>query len=121
MRTCVACADSEIEVTCDRVAFIKDGQVVASQDLRETAAAHARRVTVRAHNLQPATVTGLSRWATNPVLEADELRFDVASDAVVPAIVEHLVTSGANVFRVSPQPTSLEDVFVRLVGEDRGL
>ena len=25
---------SEIEVTCDRVAFIKDGEVVASQDLR---------------------------------------------------------------------------------------
>ena len=38
---------SEIAVTCDRVAFIKDGQVVASQNLKETAAASARRVTRR--------------------------------------------------------------------------
>jgi ABC-2 type transport system ATP-binding protein len=112
---------SEIEVTCDRVAFIKDGQVVASQDLAEAAAARARRVSVRVRNLQPSVVFELSRWTEKAVLEADELRFDVASDDVVPTVVRHLVESGAEVYRVSPEPTSLEDLFVSIVGEDRGL
>jgi ABC-2 type transport system ATP-binding protein len=112
---------SEIEVTCDRVAFIKEGEVVASQDVRETAAASARRVTVSVRNLPAGVVAGLDRWARNPVVTAEELRFDVASDEVLPDIVRHLVSSGADVYRVSPEPTSLEDVFVRLVGEDQGL
>jgi ABC-2 type transport system ATP-binding protein len=112
---------SEIEVTCDRVAFIKDGEVVASQDLRESAIANARRVNVRATNVSDEAVAALAPWTSALVRDGDELHFDVASSDAVPAIVRHLVGAGADVHRVSPEPTSLEDVFVRIVGEDRGL
>jgi ABC-2 type transport system ATP-binding protein len=112
---------SEIEVTCDRVAFIKDGQVVASQDLRESAIANARRVSVHATNVTTEAVDQLSRWTSALARDGDRLHFDVQSTDVLPEIVRHLVNSGANVFRVSPEPTSLEEVFVRVVGEDRAL
>jgi hypothetical protein len=35
--------------------------------------------------------------------------------------VRLLVASGADVYCVTPEPLSLEDLFVKLVGEDRGL
>jgi len=117
---------SEIEVTCDRVAFIKEGEVVASRDLRETRATN-RRVTVHARNVTADAVSQLSQWTTRPPTfgaadgVAEELSVDVASDDLVPAIIRHLVASGADVYRVSPAPTSLEDLFMALVGEDSGL
>jgi ABC-2 type transport system ATP-binding protein len=112
---------SEIEVTCDRVAFIKDGAIVASQDVKALAEASAHPVTVRAANVTPAAIDELSRWTSGLVRQDDELHFEVASFDMLPEIVRHLVNSGADVFQVSPEPTSLEDVFVRVVGEDRGL
>ena len=112
---------SEIEITCDRVAFIKDGEVVASQDLRETALGTARRVSVRASGLSNDTVSALAPWTSAMERSGDELHFDVASSDAIPDIVRHLVGAGANVYQVSPQPTSLEDVFMRIVGEDKAL
>jgi ABC-2 type transport system ATP-binding protein len=46
---------SEIEVTCDRVAFIKDGAIVESRDLRADGGATARRVRITAatHRRRP--------------------------------------------------------------------
>jgi ABC-2 type transport system ATP-binding protein len=112
---------SEIEVTCDRVAFIKEGEVVAEQDLRVSAGAHARRVSVQAANLQADLVSGLTAWASGLEHEGDELRFDVTSVAVLPNVVRYLVAGGADVYRVAPEATSLEEVFVQVVGEDSGL
>ena len=117
---------SEIEVTCDRVAFIKEGEVVASRDLGEIRATN-RRVTVHARNVTADAMSQLTQWTTHPPTygpndgTAEELSVDVASDDVVPAIIRHLVSSGADVYRVSPAPTSLEDLFMAVVGEDSGL
>ncbi len=55
---------SEIELICDRVAFIKEGEVVASQDLRESAVANARRVHIRAGNITPEAEAGLRSVAS---------------------------------------------------------
>jgi hypothetical protein len=54
-------------------------------------------------------------------LSENGLLVDVASDDAIPAIVRHLVGVGADVSQVVTESTSLEDVFLRLVGEDRGL
>jgi ABC-2 type transport system ATP-binding protein len=112
---------SEIEVTCDRVAFIKHGEVVASQDLRTSTAATARRVAVRARRVSESAVAALTGRASDVARNGDELRFDVASEDVLPEIVRGLVGAGADVYSVALESTSLEDVFVRLVGEDVGL
>src|SRR6202035_5706803 len=49
---------SEIEITCDQVAFIRDGEIVTTRDLR-AAEEEKVRVTVRALKLTPQTVAGL--------------------------------------------------------------
>ena len=112
---------SEIEVTCDRVAFIKDGAIVESRDLRGDESAATQRVRITANNVVPSTVSQLSRWTTKSEMSGDELVLDIPSADVIPSIVRHLVTSGADVSRVTAEATPLEDVFIRLVGEDRGL
>jgi ABC-2 type transport system ATP-binding protein len=111
---------SEIEITCDRVAFIKDGEVIANQDLR-TSSPEGFHVTAQVGNLPPATVAQLAGLVRAPRYEGDELTFGVPSQDVLPEIVRLLVASGADVYRVTPEPLSLEDLFVKLVGEDRGL
>jgi ABC-2 type transport system ATP-binding protein len=112
---------SEIEVTCDRVAFIRDGEIVDSRDLREDQPATGRRVRITARQIMPSIVTQLTQWSRVTELSETGLLVDVASDDAIPAIVRHLVGTGAEVSQVVTESTSLEDVFVRLVGEDRGL
>ncbi|HXE59989.1 MAG TPA: ABC transporter ATP-binding protein [Gemmatimonadaceae bacterium] len=112
---------SEIEITCDRVAFIKDGEIVASRDLADASDAAARHVSVRARNASPAMLGRIAAPATNPTLSGDEIRFDVPSEDAIADVVRALVEGGAQVVRVSPERTSLEDEFMRLVGEDHAL
>jgi len=111
---------SEIEVTCDRVAFIKDGELVAEQELK-TFSPDGFRVTVHAANVSPEALAGLSRWTSTLSAAAGALSFGVTSKDVLPDILRYLVNSGADVFRFTPEPLSLEDLFVKLVGEDCGL
>ncbi len=110
---------SEIEVTCDRVAFIKAGEVVATQSLGT--AIEGLQVTVHAANVSDGAVGGLAQWATAARFDAGQLTFSVPSDTVLPDIMRHLVGAGTDIFRVTPQRVSLEDMFVSLVGEDKGL
>jgi ABC-2 type transport system ATP-binding protein len=112
---------SEVEITCDRVAFIKDGQVIAHQDLRDTSAARARQLRLRARGLGPSVVASLGTLVTSIAIEDDVLRCQIESEDVVPHIVQRLVAAHVEVYEVAHDPTSLEDTFVRLVGEDRGL
>lgn len=111
---------SEIEVTCDRVVFIKDGAVVASRDLRVPTETQLR-VTIQAGNLSAASATLNEAWATDVNWNEDELTFRVNSREMLPHIVRHLTGAGADIYRVTPERDSLEELFVRVVGEDRGL
>lgn len=111
---------SEIEVTCDRVAFIKDGEMVATRALSGEWQ-EGVRVVMHARGVSDDAMAGLARWTGSARLEGEELRFGVESEAVVADIIRHLVGAGADVYRVVPERASLEDIFLELVGEDRGL
>jgi ABC-2 type transport system ATP-binding protein len=111
---------SEIEITCDQVVFIKEGEVVASRDLRANSDAELR-VVANARNVSAEAVAGLAPWTSSAHLEAEQLTFTVRSRAVLPDIMRHLVASGADVFAFSPEHVPLEELFVRIMGEDRGL
>jgi ABC-2 type transport system ATP-binding protein len=111
---------SEIEVTCDQVAFIRDGEIVTTRDLRSRQEDKVR-VTVRARKLTPQTVAGLSRWAACDPLDGESLTLTAASREVLPEILGYLVQSGSVPFEFTPQRISLEDLFMEIVGEDRGL
>jgi ABC-2 type transport system ATP-binding protein len=111
---------SEVEVTCDRVAFIKHGEVLQTHDLKDFAEGNSQ-VTVRARQLTPDVAQGLERWATNIHADGDLLILTVSTTDVVPEIVRHLAAGGADVYEVAPQKLSLEEMFLQIVGDDGGL
>jgi len=111
---------SEIEVTCDHVAFIKNGEVVLTRDLSD-AVPEEVRVVVDARHVSQQAVAGLTRWADGIDLQPEQLRFRVQSKDVLPDIVRFLVDSGADVFGLTPERVSLEQIFVSIMGEDTGL
>jgi len=111
---------SEVEITCDRVAFIKHGQVLTTKPLQALMEGELS-VIVQAHGLTPEIVQGLQRWSQNVRLDGDHLSLTLAGEATLPEINRYLVTAGAEVYAFQPQKVSLEDLFIQIVGTDGGL
>ena len=111
---------SEVEVTCDQVAFIKQGEIVASRDLRAQSQDQIR-ILARVRNLSPQALAGLAQWAASAQLEGERLTMTTASIGCIPEILRYIVASGADVFEFTPERVSLEDLFMKIMGEDRGL
>jgi ABC-2 type transport system ATP-binding protein len=111
---------SEIEITCDEVVFIREGEVVIGRNLRSL---HEDEVSVIVHarNLTHESVAGLAQWTTSTHLEGEQLTITTRSRDLLPYILRHLVMTGADVFQFTPQRMSLEELFVAIMGEDRGL
>jgi ABC-2 type transport system ATP-binding protein len=110
----------EVEITCDRVAFIKDGEVVEARKLNSDVEQQTT-VSIRAGNVTAEVVSGLSRWTTKVSWEGEHLRLTLSSGGVLPEIVRYLVAKEADVYEVTPQRFSLEERFLEIVGRDGGL
>jgi ABC-2 type transport system ATP-binding protein len=111
---------SEIEITCDRVAFIKHGEVIRVTDLK-TIVDGETSVTIRAGGLTPEALAGLNQWGRDVRADGDHITLTVTDDSALPAITRHLVTHNAEVYAVTPQRLSLEELFIQIVGTDGGL
>jgi ABC-2 type transport system ATP-binding protein len=86
---------TEVERTCDRVAIMSGGQVVAGGTPDELS--HARGVEV-------VTANGTRR-------------FEDAERNAIPGIVSDLVAAGERVYEVRPLGSSLEDAYLEVLGE----
>lgn len=111
---------SEIEITCDRVAFIKHGEVVRVSELK-TLAQGETAVAIRAGGLTPEIVAGLSEWGRDPRRDGDHLTLTISADSALPAITRYLVSHNLEVYALTPQRLSLEELFIQIVGTDGGL
>ena len=111
---------SEVEITCDQVVFIKQGEVVGSHDLR-TQSPGETRVIVLTSNLSDETAAGLTRWCTSVDKQGDRLIFSAKSREALPQVHRYLAASGADIYSFTPERPSLEELFLKIMGEDRGL
>ena len=111
---------SEIEVTCDRVAFIRHGEVVRILDLASLNG-NQSALTIRAAGLTPELVAGLGRWGKDIQSDGEQVTLTVQEDEQVPEINEYLVSQGARVYAITPERISLDDIFIETVGKDGGL
>ena len=111
---------SEIEVTCDRVAFISHGEVIR---LLELASLDTGQVTVslQVSGLSQETASGLSPWAEAIHLEGNHLTLTARNEETLPEINRYLVTHGVAVYEIAPKHVSLEELFIETVGKDGGL
>jgi len=111
---------SEVEITCDRVAFIKHGEVITVRELGALTDG-ATHVQLRARGLTPEVLTGLREWGGDVRGDGEHVTFTVADETALPAIARYLVARDVEIFALTPQKLSLEDLFIQIVGTDGGL
>jgi ABC-2 type transport system ATP-binding protein len=111
---------SEVEITCDRVAFIRQGEVLTTNSLQSLVEGELT-VEIRAQNLGPTILEGLARWGDNIRADGDHLSLTLSSEADMPMINRYLVENGVDVFAIRPKQLSLEDLFIQVVGTEGGL
>jgi ABC-2 type transport system ATP-binding protein len=110
----------EVEITCDRVAFIKDGEVVETRTL-DRESKEQNTVLIRASKLTAEIVKGLEQWTSCAQYEDGRLALSLSSNGALAEVVRYLVSAGADIYEVAPQRLSLEERFLQLVGGDRGM
>jgi len=111
---------SEIEVTCDRVAFIQHGEVVRVIELASLSS-DKTSVTIRVSNLAAESLKGLSQWGREIQRDGEFVHMIIASDTVLPDVTRYLVSQDAEVYSITLNRMSLEDIFIETVGKDGGL
>jgi ABC-2 type transport system ATP-binding protein len=109
---------SEVEVTCDRVAFIRKGTVVRAGTLSELAAGQTL-VRLRVGEVTPNFVTGLESWG-NSVHAANghEVSLYVESEERLPELAEWVVGQGVRLYEMTPGHASLESLFVHIMADE---
>jgi len=111
---------SEVEITCDRVAFIKHGEVLRVSELKALVDGETS-VSIRTGEVAPGVQAGLEQFGKNVRADGDTITLTVSSETALPEITRYLVAQGAEVYAITPQRLSLEDLFIQVVGTDGGL
>jgi ABC-2 type transport system ATP-binding protein len=116
----------EVEATCDRVSFIKDGRVLRTVALHDLHAG-SLRVDLRVDAVTPALLEALKSVSANGITApgapaADgRLQLTLADEEQLPALAECVLASGARLYALTPQRVTLEQLFLEVVGtEDSG-
>lgn len=107
---------SEVELVCDRVAFIKGGRIVAQGNPAEMQAGRAV-VELHVENAGDSLVGELELIARIAGVNGNTIRAVVNSRDDIPLLAEAVVRSGGRLYRLAHEKVSLEEIFVSLLGE----
>jgi ABC-2 type transport system ATP-binding protein len=105
---------SEVEITCDRVAFIKEGVIVRTTRM-DALVEGELTLQIRAHNLNPELEADLTQWGHNIRQDDGHITMVVDHEEDLPMINRYLIEQGVDVFAFSPQQVSLEDLFLQVM------
>lgn len=111
---------SEIEITCDRVAFIRHGEVIRLLKLASLNTGQIK-VTIRAPGISPAAFEGLAQLGNDINKDGENITLSISSESMVPEITRYLVAHNVDVHAITPINMSLEEIFIETIGEDGGL
>jgi ABC-2 type transport system ATP-binding protein len=104
----------EVEATCDRVVFVKQGRVVHELDMAATPTGF--EVELRVEGAPDAV---LSAHGTLLAHADGMARLRIESEDALPALASALVATGARLYAMTPQRRSLEATFLEVMGEDQ--
>jgi ABC-2 type transport system ATP-binding protein len=107
----------EVEATCDRVVFVKQGRVVHEMSL--TNAPTTFDVEVRIDRADDAILEGLAAFGQGLRRAGTVIRLRVKSEEVVPEIARWLVGQGVGIHALGSRRKSLEEWFIEVMGEDQ--
>ncbi|MCP4360125.1 MAG: ABC transporter ATP-binding protein [Chloroflexi bacterium] len=110
---------SEVEKTCDRVTFIRQGTTLETIDLHSFQP-EAVRVTVRVGQPTPQLLQALTQFGQEIEMEKGNGRIHLCMphEDNIPELAAWLVQSGHNLYELSLKRLSLEDRFLQIIGED---
>ncbi|RIX60169.1 ABC transporter ATP-binding protein [Paenibacillus nanensis] len=110
---------SEVELMANKVGIIRQGELVF-QDTLESLQQQARgSISLRVSEAERAMVL-LDGIGVDSSLAGELLQLDSTDDAVVSKAVKELVMAGHAVYRAEERRKSLEELFLRIVGEGQG-
>jgi len=111
---------SEIELTCDRVAFIREGKILRVTSLAQLDDEDVH-VRLRVGAPDASLVDGLQQFGSNIQLESGDglglVTLNVSHERSLPQIAQWLVSEGYNLYELSPQRLSLEERFIQIIGD----
>jgi len=107
---------SEVEITCDRVAFVKNGRVVRETSLHQTS--NVIEVELQVQNVSTNLLRDLSRFGKNVRQWNGSIHLETESEARIPEINRWLVAQGIDVYKIGAAKPSLEKMFLEVMGED---
>jgi ABC-2 type transport system ATP-binding protein len=111
---------SEIEVTCNRVAFIRQGEVIRVMEM-SALDQNLSMVTIRSAGLTPEIISGLEQWGNDIRVDSDQLTMTIHQETDLPEINRYLVARNVSVYALTPNRISLEEIFIETLGKDSGL
>jgi ABC-2 type transport system ATP-binding protein len=106
----------EVELTCDRVAFVKRGRVVREMALGEDET--GVEVDLRVGRASPDLFAGLERFGRVTTSSDEAVTIHVAAESRLPEIARYVVESGAELYRLAARRRSLEELFLEVIGTD---
>ncbi len=107
----------EVEATCDRVVFVKQGRTIHELSLGGVAKSLA--VELEIAGADDATLAGLARLGRRFEHDQGVVRLEVDSEDALPGLAQAVVAGGARLYRMSAVRKSLEQWFLEVMGEDQ--
>jgi len=107
---------SEIEVTCDRVAVLRSGRIVAAGTVAELTAPTSRfRMTIAPMDVDEGLLASMRETGAEVTRVNGHIELSARDLEQLNAVVDRVRVRGALLSELSPLRASLEDVFVGLV------
>jgi ABC-2 type transport system ATP-binding protein len=105
---------SEVEVTCDRVAFVKRGEVVQEMTLKDQRT--QLDVELKLGPTSPEVLAELAEFGRQVICQNGLVRLRVDDEEKLPQLTRWLVYKGVKVYRVAASHQSLESTFLEVMG-----
>jgi ABC-2 type transport system ATP-binding protein len=105
---------SEIEMTCDQVAILKNGAVIRQGKIDDLLAAPST-VQMRILNGTQPLQKALESLSRTVRIDGDQVTATITDEAVIPELVAAVVREGGKLMSLVPMRESLEDLFIRVV------
>ena len=105
---------SEVEITCDRVAFIKEGQVVQI-DTMAGLLNQAIEVVLRVDALKPDLLEALENLGSHLHVHGSTISMMVEKQELLPEIAQLTFQHRVKLYELSPRQKSLEEIFVSII------
>jgi len=110
----------EVEATCDRVAFIRHGEVIQAGTIGELTAGRVR-VHLRLDGVSPGLLADLEAWGREIQQTGErEVTLHLPDEDRLPELAAWLVGRGIRLYAMTPRPPSLEELFMQIMKEEDG-